>query len=107
MSNERRNEQRVSVSLEARWLGMSGKHEARVCDINAYGCFIETIGQPALGEVVKFSARLPSGEWRDLQGEVMFCDPFIGFGVRFVNLSPEDRNSLAQFIQDPQSPREN
>ncbi len=99
MIDERRTEPRFVVSLEARWSSMSGKHEARICDISASGCFIETVGQAAPSEIINFAIRLPDGEWLELQGEVVFRDPFMGFGVRLVNLSPEDRTLIAQFIE--------
>lgn len=79
---------------------MSGNYEARVCDISVDGCFIESIGQAARGEVVNFALRLPTtGEWRELQGEVAFIDPFMGFGLRFVNLLPEDQTLIAELVK--------
>ena len=45
MENERREDERARVSIEARWEGLSGQHKARVADLSLGGCFIDTLGQ--------------------------------------------------------------
>ena len=99
MNDERRQEPRVPVSLEAHWEGMSGRYEARISDISTRGCFLESPGHVVAGERVAFTIRLPTGEWLRLRGEVMFKDPFMGFGISFVELSDEQRTLLTNLVE--------
>ncbi len=96
MADERRDEDRAPVSLEARWEGMSGKHEARISDISIGGCFVDTQGQVTVGELVIFEVKLPDGDWLTLRGEVVSSQESVGFGVRFPYLTDEEYYLLAQ-----------
>lgn len=87
MADERRTHQRVPVLLDIVWEGTTGKYEARTSDISLGGCFIDTIGQVILGEMIGFKLRLPGGGWIELQGEVSTVFPNVGFGVRFTQAS--------------------
>ena len=59
MTDERRDNERVRLQLEARWAGLSGQHGARVYDLSQSGCYIETLGQVGAGERVVFQIKLP------------------------------------------------
>jgi hypothetical protein len=87
MENERRSQERVKLVLEARWEGLAGRHEARLSDLSAGGCFIESIGQVQLHELVRFEIQLPWGRWLPLQGTVVYCQPNFGFAIRLTELS--------------------
>lgn len=99
MSDERRQEARVPVSLEARWVGIAGRYTARVSDLSFHGCFFETIGSAAPGETIGFDVHLPTGRWLSLQGIVAFTDQHIGFGVSFTNLSQETHGFIARLVE--------
>ncbi|HAF23566.1 MAG TPA: hypothetical protein DCK93_11775 [Blastocatellia bacterium] len=77
----------------------SGKHEARTTDISEGGCFIDTLGQAAVGEMVNFKLRLPAGDWIEVEGEVLYESPRAGFGVRFTNISQADQRLLQAHIK--------
>lgn len=96
--NERREDERVSLSLESNWEGLSGRYKARVGDISMGGCFLDTPGEVSVGEVVSFEIKLPSGDWLQLRGEVAFYQPTIGFSVCFTFLTDEEQYQLAQLI---------
>ena len=91
---ERREDERARVSLEARWEGMSGRHEARVSDISMGGCFIDTQGAAEVGEFIVFSIRKPDGGWLALRGEVVSVDPRTGFSVSYSFLTDEEQQEL-------------
>jgi hypothetical protein len=91
---ERREDERARVSLEARWEGMTGRHEARVSDISMGGCFIDTQGTAELGEFIVFSIRKPGGGWLTLRGEVVSVDPHTGFSVSYSFLTDEEQQEL-------------
>jgi hypothetical protein len=43
--------------------------------------------------------RLPAGGWIELQGEVTYQFPSMGFGVRFTNASEDDRRRLEWLVK--------
>ena len=92
--DEKRKQPRVPVSLDVLWESAMGKSEARTSDISLAGCFIDTIVKVAVGETISFKLRLPSGEWIQLQGEVKYELPRLGFGVRFKGLSDLSQKKL-------------
>jgi hypothetical protein len=91
---ERREDERARVSLEAWWEGMSGKHEARVCDISMGGCFVDTPSVPGVGEVVVFAIKRPTGGWLELRGQVIAVEPSVGFSVSYSYLTDEEQQEL-------------
>jgi len=56
------------------------------------------MGQETLGETISFNARLRSGIWASLEGEVAYQEYPIGFEVRFTDLTPENRKLVAQVV---------
>lgn len=100
MGDERRRQGRVPAYIEVLWEGASGKYEARTGDIHTHGCFIDSIGEVAVGESIKFKLRLPSEEWIEVKGVVAYKYPNAGFGVRFVSISSEaDRKRLEWLVK--------
>jgi hypothetical protein len=95
MSDERRDEERIPLSLEVRWEGVM--HSARVSDISVDGCYIDTIAATvAVGELVSFELKLPGGEWLPLRGEVTHTMPNVGFGLCFTFLTDEEQRLITQ-----------
>ena len=95
MTDERRDEERIPLNLEARWEGIS--HGARVSDISVDGCYIDTITTAvSIGELLSFELKLPSGEWLPLRGEVTHATPNVGFGLCFTFLTDEEQRQIAQ-----------
>jgi hypothetical protein len=99
VGDERRQFERVRLPMEMRWEGLSGRHAARVYDLSLGGCYVETLGQVDRGERIRFEIELPSGRWLRLEGEVMYAQPNMGFGLRLLNLSGTDRDMLAQLVE--------
>jgi hypothetical protein len=96
--SERRNSERKRVLLEARWESMSRKHEARVDDVSLGGCFVNTYGAVELDEPVSLQILLPEGVWLNLRGSVVTCQPGVGFGMSFTNLSDAEEVALKELI---------
>jgi len=96
---ERRNAQRVNVSLEAIWEGMSGRREARVTDLSQHGCFLESCAQTSVGEQVRFLLKSPTERWLELTGEVAFYQPMVGFGIKFMDIDKHDEAMLNELIE--------
>jgi hypothetical protein len=98
MMDERREEERKNVTLDVRWEGGSGRHTARVSDLSLGGCYLDTLGQVEVGEVVGLELKLPSGEWLPLRGTVAFHHPGLGFSICFTFLTDEEQYLLTQLI---------
>jgi len=103
MSNRRR-EERLEVCLDAVWDGKSGNHNARITDLSEGGCYVDTLGEAYVGEILSFKLLMPTGDWLELTGEVAHESPPLGFGVRFVYLSDEQIEKLGTLIAHFQNP---
>ena len=99
MSNERRNNERKQILLEARWESLSRRHEARVDDVSLGGCFVNTYAKVELGEAVNLEIQLPSGKWLPLRGHVASYQPGVGFGMSFSSLTAKETNELKELIR--------
>jgi len=98
MSHLPKQDDPVTVSLDAVWQGSTGKYDARISEISMNGCFISLGQGRALGDMVEFKVRLPSGLWVPLQGELINGDYPLGFGLRFGALTDGDKRLLAQVV---------
>jgi len=97
--SERRTGKRWDVSLDAVWDGKSGNYTARISDLSDGGCYVDSLGGVTMGEIVNLRLQLPNGEWLSLSGEVAHHNPPVGFGLRFVDLSEEQLETLRSFIE--------
>jgi Tfp pilus assembly protein PilZ len=96
--SDRRTEKRWEVSLDAVWDGKSGNYSARVTDLSEGGCYVDTLGEAQVGEILSLKIQMPNGEWIELSGEVAHQTPPLGFGLRFENLSDEQVDKLQSVI---------
>lgn len=97
--SERRSGQRWDVSLDAVWDGKSGNNTARITDLSDGGCYMDSLGDVTMGELLHLKLQLPNGEWLELTGEVAHHTPPVGFGVRFLELSDQQLETLRSFIE--------
>ena len=98
VTDERRRYRRASRLLEIRWEDLSGKYNARITDISPDGCYIESIGKVTVGQQIRFETQLPTAGWMPFRGEVVNHHPNLGFGVRFIGLTEQDKRALAQIL---------
>jgi hypothetical protein len=98
MAGERRRSERKQVLLEARWESMSRSHEARIDDVSAGGCFVNTFGHVEINEGVNLQILRPSGDWLRIQGRVASYLPGVGFGMAFGSLNEEQTTVLRELI---------
>ncbi|HEV2881837.1 MAG TPA: PilZ domain-containing protein [Pyrinomonadaceae bacterium] len=99
MENERREDKRARVSLEAWWEGQSGRHEARVSDLSMGGCFIDTLSRAEVGELIVFAIKRPGGKWLQLRGQVASVDEHVGFSLAFTYLTEDEQLALARLVK--------
>lgn len=99
MTDDRRNQRRVPAIIDVSWEEASGRHEARISDISASGCFIITIFRATLGEIINFKLYLPEETPIEIMGEVLYELPTSGFGIRFItSLSETDWQRVERVI---------
>jgi len=97
--DDRRSRPRLSVHLDAVWHGGEERHSARVTDLSEGGCYLDTVGEVMVGEIVAFRVLLPDDDWLYLEGEVRHHRQRMGFGVRFVDLNEEQTEKLLRLLQ--------
>jgi hypothetical protein len=103
--NDRRSQERLDVSLDAVWDG-HGNRPARITDLSEGGCFVDTSGEAYMGERLTFRVQLPGTNWLELTGEVAHYGWPVGFGLRFIELSDEQRERLLSFIEYLKGPHD-
>ena len=83
-----------------RWKGKAEEHDGCISEISLNGCFLNTRGVAAVGEIISFSTKLTTGENVELRGEAIHHDKkLVGFGVRFLYRSAEERMFVASLIE--------
>ena len=98
--SDRRRDERWEVSLDAVWDGKSGNYTARVTDLSEGGCYVDTLGDAHVGEILSFKLLMSTGEWLELTGEVAHETPPLGFGLRFVYLTDEQVEKLRSLLSN-------
>jgi hypothetical protein len=98
--DDRRAKPRLSVNLEAIWDGVTGNHPARITNLSAGGCYLDTVGEAMSGEIVCFRVLLPDDDWLYLEGEVRHNTRGLGFGVRFSDLNDDQEEKIARLLNN-------
>lgn len=103
MDNDRREHNRIPVSLEVKFGGVAQSSSTRISDISAEGCYIETIAFFEVDEILTLEIKLPTGNWLSLKGKIKFRHPNLGLGISFLELSQSELdvvNSLIEYETD-------
>jgi len=82
--SERRAHPRVKGPFEGWWDG-AGRQTGRITDLSEGGCFVDSVTQPPVGQVVLISIAIGPGEIQ-LPAEVLYGESHQGFAVRFVDV---------------------
>ncbi len=94
-----RKEERKEFVAEIILESASGRREARISDISAGGCYVDTIVGVRDGETVKFDLVHPRGERLPFTGEVAYRFEGVGFGVKFTDLTDEQKLFLERILK--------
>jgi hypothetical protein len=97
-----RQHSRLSVATEL-WIGQDGiftRADEKLADLSVGGAFIETSQQYSIGCVLSLRFRMPDAS-RFLTCTAIVRNSLdgLGFGVQFLDLSPDDRWVLDSYIQ--------
>ncbi|MEO6334982.1 MAG: PilZ domain-containing protein [Pyrinomonadaceae bacterium] len=93
-----RKEDRYTYLKEVELEFSSGKRSARITDISAGGCYIDTIAQVRVGDIVSLPIFVASGVSMIFSGKVAYVLEGFGFGVEFLDLTDEQRDFLARLL---------
>jgi len=95
---ERRNSTRVTVSAEVKLTGASlSTVRNRMSDLSLTGAFIDTNLTLAPGTTIDMEFQIQGVTFK-LKAEVVNLMPGFGVGVRFLNLSPEQKRLLEKLL---------
>lgn len=94
-----REQERIPLNLDVVLDSSSGKHEVRISDISFGGCYVDTIAPAAEGEPVTLKIQIPeSEETIAFTGTVAYSMERFGFGVRFTDLTDQQKAFLESMI---------
>lgn len=71
----------------------------RLGDLSAAGCYIETVLPLPAGSTVQLRLTV-AGNILDLSAKVVWTIPQAGMGVSFVFLTPEEKDRMAQIVEE-------
>jgi hypothetical protein len=95
MSEERRESERQTFLDEIMLEFSSGQREARISDISAGGCYVDSIAAVSEGEPVSFDVSAGEGQTISFTGEIAYVLQGMGFGIKFTDITEEQRQFLA------------
>jgi hypothetical protein len=76
----------------------------QIYDLSVGGCFVNSVHQaPHQGQVFAIHVELPNGETVVAKGETAYVRPGFGYGVRFCELSDDNRSRLETAMQSLQA----
>jgi hypothetical protein len=93
-----RKEDRHTYLKEVELEFSSGRRSARISDISAGGCYIDTIAQVPVGETIALHISASNGESMQFTGRVAYILEGFGFGVEFTNLTDEHRAYIEKLV---------
>jgi hypothetical protein len=99
-----REQERVPYLIEAVLEFASAKHAARISDLSAGGCYIDSIVQVREGESVTFEIPTPSDEKIKFSGEVAYVLEGSGFGLKFRDLTDVQKAYIDRMMGSHQLP---
>ena len=104
---EQRKDTRVPVRLEVEWAALPNRSLEAVhsrcpdvtSDVSVGGCYVESLNSVKVGQVLNLKLCLPSNKTLQFRGEVRYYQPTIGFGLKFLHLSPSEQVTLEALIK--------
>jgi len=104
---EQRKDTRVPVRIEVEWAALPGRSLDALSsrcpdvtsDVSLGGCYIESLNLVKVGQVLNLRLCLPSNKSLKFRGEVRYHQPTIGFGLKFLELSPSEQMTLEALIK--------
>ena len=93
-----RQHDRVAVPLPVILDCTSGRREVRISDLSEGGCYVDSFAPVRADDVVGLTLVLPHDRTEDLYGTVVYVHQGIGFGVRFNDITVDQRRVIKQLV---------
>lgn len=95
--SERRNVGRVHFVADVNVTGLS---VVRSTDLSCGGIYLSTVTGYAEGTLLLVSFKLEPTDEKpiEVRCRVLYSHPSIGFGLRFENLTPEDKYRIEEYV---------
>jgi hypothetical protein len=72
----------------------------QIYDLSVGGCFVNSVHEaPQRGQIFPINIELPTGETLVAKGEMAFVRPGFGYGVKFCELSEDNRSRLETALE--------
>ena len=72
----------------------------QIHDLSVGGCFVNSVHlAPHQGQTFTIHVELPTGETLEAKGQTAFVRPGFGYGVKFCELSDENRTRLEHALE--------
>ena len=99
MTDRTRRAQRIPYPCDVQCLGSEGLSIAntRLSDLSTTGAFVESVNELPVGTRLRLRFQVGSRAI-DAGGEIVHSMPQFGFGVRFDDLTLEDRVAIAELV---------
>lgn len=97
MPPERRSHSRLARWFDGSWRGGSGANRCRVSDVSLSGCFVNSLAAPQPGDRTTVTFWTAAGEL-SLHADVAYVEKAIGFGVKFVELSDDQKSAIESLM---------
>lgn len=99
----KRGAKRVSYHCEVECYGGAATPlSPRISDLSVTGAFIDSMTELPVGTHVNLRFSLPTGPV-NVPAEVVHSMPHFGMGVRFLDLSEEQRGAIEKIVHQPPS----
>lgn len=97
--HERRTTNRFVVEVDVEWEGPKGRQPGTISDVSLDGCFVLGSGDIGDGDPVRIFVPLADGMKVQFTGRVANHVFEIGFGVKFDQLSAQQKDLLTQIVR--------
>ena len=100
-SDERRRAPRRSIFNTVQYAEMQteGQTKARISDLSATGCYVDTLNPLPTGTQIRLRLK-HSGESFDVLAEVVRSEPNMGMGVKFLELTADQKARLESWLNN-------
>jgi hypothetical protein len=87
------------ASVEVTELGSGTKLSARTSEVGLGGCYVDALNPFATGTQVKIRIVRDQGAF-EASAKVVYSDPSFGMGLAFVEIAPEQRLILENWVEE-------
>lgn len=88
----------VSLEIEINEVGSSFPVRGATTDVSLGGCYVATIFPLAVGSQISFKMQVGCENIKG-RGSIQTCHPGVGMGIRFIDLTAQDKLQLDSYLR--------